>query len=157
MVKINHFIRVKGQPNSGKTTTITWSFLKLLTEKRSNLKCLRYLEYGDFVAVIERNGKMIGFVSGGEAIDDGYEALCEMFEGEIEVCVFATRTHGGSKTTLEKILRENDKQEADVIFNSGWIDMMKETQEQMVEVKEEVANELQKRSDELLERIKEYL
>ncbi|MBD5164924.1 hypothetical protein [Helicobacter sp.] len=157
MVAIKHFIQFKNDPNAGKTTTILWCFLKFLSEEQTKIKVLKYLEYGDFIAVVERDGKTIGFISASEMVKKSYETLCKEFQGNIEICVFATRTHGHSVTDFKEILKENDKQEPDEVFKNRWIDMIKETQPQIVKVKDEISCHLQKQSEELANLIKEYL
>ncbi len=171
MVKIHHFIQVKGGADIGKTTTITRSFLKLLAERQSNLQDLMYLENGDFVALVELNGKMIGFVSGGDygdSVKESHEMLCEMSRGEIEVCVFATRTKGYSVANFEEILKENGKQKADAVFENTWFDICKYWVEQdtnyctfVVEQdgkkKKEIVKHLQEQSEKLFREIKKHL
>lgn len=157
-VKIHHFIQLRSYPNSGKTTTMVWCLLKLL--EKSAIKGLKYFELGDFVALVEINGKTIGFVSGGDdgdSVNKNYEILCEMSKGEIEVCVFATRTNGYSVINLEEILQQNGKQEPDEVLRNSWIDIMKETQEEIIQVKYEISCHLQEQSDELIKLIKKYL
>ncbi|TLD88556.1 hypothetical protein LS69_001315 [Helicobacter sp. MIT 05-5294] len=49
--------------------------------------------------MVEINGKIIAFMSGGDErnpnlAEKNYRILCEMYQGEIEVCVFAIRTKG---------------------------------------------------------------
>ncbi|WP_297809555.1 hypothetical protein [uncultured Helicobacter sp.] len=90
-------------------------------------------------------------------VRESYETLCKEFQGNIEVCVFATRTHGHSVTDFNKILKENDKQVPDEVFKNRWIDMIKETQPQIVEVKYEISCHLQEQSEKLANLIKKYL
>lgn len=171
MVKIKNFIQVKGGADIGKTTAITRCFLKLLAESQSNLQDLMYLENGDFIALVELDGKIIGFVSGGDdrdSVKKNYEMLCEMSKGEIEVCVFATRTKGYSVAIFEEILKENGKQKADAVFENKWFDICKYWVEQGTNYctlavgqddkkKKEIVKHLQEQSEKIFKEIKIHL
>lgn len=164
MIQINHFIQVKGVESVGKTTTIDWCFLKIL--ENAKLKKLKYYECGDFVALLELNGKMIGLISAGDikrVVNDEYEIFCEMCESEnvceIEVCVFATRKRkdSGSVEALEEILQINGKQKADATVENHWFSICNDKGGQENYKKKELANLLQKQSDELIKLIEKYL
>lgn len=163
MIQINHFIQVKGKENVGKTTTIDWCFLNLLannktpTTQKSQLKFLEYLENGDFRAIIECNGKSIIFISAGDikrVAQDNYEnALKEMYQNKVDICVFATRKRcdSGSVEFWQDIATQNGKQEFDESLENCEIDIGKDGN------KKEVTHYLQEQSKELVNLVEKYL
>lgn len=107
-MQINHLIRVSGFSNSGKTATITWCFHKFL--ENTFLCGFQALENGDFVAVVAHKKNKIAFISGGDnkkQVKANYNALESLGIKDIAVCVFATRTKGGSVQFWREIAKEN--------------------------------------------------
>lgn len=158
MIQINHFIQVKGGADIGKTTIITRCFLELL--EKAQLKSLKYIENGDFVAVIEYKGNILAFVSGGddkEEVEKNYKILCEMFQSEIKVCILATRTKGYGVEYWLDIVRQNGKQDFDKSLENQWFNICKENGEQDGNKKKEIATHLQKQSKILVNLIEKYL
>lgn len=164
MIQINHFIQVKGKENVGKTTIIDWCFLKLLenkqstpTTQRAQLKFLEYLENGDFRAIIERNGKSIVFISAGDikrVAEDNYKnALREMYQNKVDICVFATRRRcdSGSVEFWQDIATQNGKQDFDESLENCKIDVGEDGN------KKEVTHYLQEQSKKLVNLIEKYL
>lgn len=153
MIQINHFIQVKGTTEVGKTIVITRCFLKFL--EKSQLKSLKFLDGGDFIAVIELNGKIIAFISGGnernsKLAEENYKILCEMYQGEIEICVFATRTQGNGVRFWQEIAKQNNKQEFDEVLEETWIDITVGNQEEISNKKREIVHRLQDNSKTLV-------
>lgn len=158
MIQINHFIQVKGGADIGKTTTITRCFLELL--ENAKLKDFKYLGSGDFVAVMEYKGNIIAFVSEGDiemVAEENYKILCGMFQSEIQVCVFATRTRGYGVEFWQKIAKQNNKQEFDESLENKWFNICKENGEQDGKKKKEIATHLQEQSKELVNLVEKYL
>ncbi|WP_273211677.1 hypothetical protein [Helicobacter rodentium] len=158
MIQINHFIQVKGGADIGKTTTITRCFLELL--KNAKIKDFRYIESGDFVAVVEYKGNILAFISAGDIereTKNCYEILCEMFQSEIKVCILATRTKGYGVEFWKRILNQNGKQDFDESLENQWFNICNEDGEQDGKKKGEIANHLEKQSKSLVNLIEQYL
>lgn len=158
MTSINHFIQVKGGADIGKTTIITRCFLELL--EKAQMKSLKYIENGDFVAVMEYKGSILAFVSGGddkEEVERNYKILCEMFQNEIKVCIFATRTKGYRVEYWQKIATQNGKENFDESLENQWFNICKENGEQDGKKKKEIATHLQEQSKNLINLIEQYL
>lgn len=158
MTSINHFIQVKGGADIGKTTTITRCFLELL--ENAKIKDFRYIGSGDFVAVVEHKGNILAFVSGGddkEEVEKNYKILCEMFQSEIKVCIFATRTKGNGVEYWQKIAKQNGKENFDKSLENQWFNICKENGEQDGKKKKEIATHLQEQSKILVNLVEKYL
>lgn len=158
MIQINHFIQVKGGADIGKTTTITRCFFELL--ENAKIKDFKYLGSGDFVAVIEYKGNILAFVSAGDIereTKNCYEILCEMFQSEIEICVFATRTKGNGFKYWQDIATQNGKQDFDESLENQWFNICNENEEQDGKKKKEIANHLEEQSKALVNLVEKYL
>ncbi|WP_026943299.1 hypothetical protein [Helicobacter rodentium] len=158
MIQINHFIQVKGGADIGKTTTITRCFLELL--ENAKIKDFRYIEGGDFVAVVEYKGNILAFVSAGDIereTKNCYEILCEMFQSEIKVCIFATRTKGYGVEYWQKIATQNGKKNFDESLENQWFNICNENGEQDGKKKKEITTHLQEQTKILVNLIEQYL
>lgn len=159
MVAIKHFIQLMSYENTGKTTTMVWCLLKFLQEEQSasKLKFLKYLGYGDFIAVVEHDSKTIGFISASETIRKSYETLCKEFQGNIEICIFATRTGGHSTESFQEILRENGKEKPDKVIEKLRINIEREKRQQTIEINDKFYCRSEERSNDIIDSIHKIL
>lgn len=100
------------------------------------------------------NGKIIAFMSGGDErnpklAEENYKILCEMYQGEIEVCVFATRTKGNGVEFWEGIVKQNNKQEVETLEES-WIELRSNDVEEILDKKREIVRRLHNNSENLI-------
>lgn len=121
-MKIKSFLQIEGAADTGKTSAITWTFLKLL-EEGATLKGFKYVERGDFVALIEFKQKILAIISRGDVLEcceEDIKALQELASKnqitDLDLLIYATRTKGKTIEFYQKLLEQNSKQEADKVI-----------------------------------------
>lgn len=97
-IQIKKFIAVVGKAKTGKTSTIFRCF-ELVSEQEPILKGFKYCKQcGDFVALLEWQGKHLGFISGGYNTSEcktNCRKIKEWLKGKsLDICIFAV---GGRK------------------------------------------------------------
>lgn len=121
-MKIKSFLQIKGAPDTGKTSAITWTFLKLLEEGATlkGFKCVG--GGGDFVALIEFKQKILAIISRGDVLEcceEDIKALQELASKnqitDLDLLIYATRPEGKTIEFYQKLLEQNSKQEADKV------------------------------------------
>ena len=120
-MKIKSFLQIEGAADTGKTSAITWTFLKLL-EEGATLKGFKYVG-GDFVALIEFKQKILAIISRGDVLEcceEDIKALEELDSKnqitDLDLLIYATRTKGKTIEFYQKLLEQNSKQEADKVI-----------------------------------------
>lgn len=86
-------IVLSGQAHSGKTTTMR----RLFERFRDSQDVVVHFESGfnqggDFIAIIEVSGRTIGFISGGDYIDDFRNQFNEISRHNVDVLICASRS-----------------------------------------------------------------
>ncbi len=80
-----------------------------------------------------------------------------MYQGEIGICVFATRTQGNGVKFWQEIVKQNNKQEFDEVLEETWIDITVGNQEEISKKKREIVCRLQDNSKSLVNLVEKYL
>lgn len=113
MIKFNALITLQGAANTGKTASISRAFLHTLKNKVL-VKYFKYYEKGDFVAIVEFDGKYVAFCSVGDVdleLVNQFELLNkEALEQGIEcfdVFIVAHRTNGKTCDFIKECLKQN--------------------------------------------------
>lgn len=151
-MQIKYFIQVKGSADTGKTSTITRTFLKILELKQSKLEKIETLGLGDFVALISAENKILAFISCGDTeniIEKNYNKLLKLSKTDIDILILATRTKGNTINFWKAKLKENHKEGFDdILENKEWFSPEK---------KKEISPYIEMQSNKLLEKIEKIL
>lgn len=161
-MKIKGFIAVKGKTDTGKSHIIIRCFLKTLKQKAI---LIEHKFIYPFVALVEWQGKYLGFISRGDNVrkcEEDYQRLEDMAKEHhtsvLDSCVFAITEKRKIKTTeeIEKFwkekLKENGKEEYDEILelDNSPVDNIRKNREK---IKSNVKSYIEDKSEELLKLI----
>ncbi|QWU80516.1 hypothetical protein DU474_02660 [Campylobacter novaezeelandiae] len=151
-MKIKYFLQVKGSADTGKTSTITRTFLKILEQEQNKLEKIKNLDSGDFIALINIENKNLAFISCGDikrVSEKTYNILLELSQKDIDILILTTRTRGNTIEFWEAILKENHKENFDdVLENKEWF---------APENKKEIDPYIDTQSNKLLKKIEKAL
>lgn len=162
-MKIKGFIAVKGKTNTGKSHIIIRCFLKTLKQKAILIE--HKFIYPDFVALVEWQGKYLGFISRGDdikACKQDYQRLEDMAKEHhtsvLDSCVFAIteKQRINAAQRIEEFwkekLKENGKEEYDEILelDNSPVDNIRKNREK---IKSNVKSYIKDKSKELLKLI----
>lgn len=162
-IQIKKFIAVVGKTKTGKTSIIFRCF-ELVSEKKPEpiLKGFKYCKQcGDFVALLEWQGKHLGFISGGYNTSEcktNCRKIKEWLKGKsLDICIFAVReTKEGENNERYKfwrgVAKANGKEDFDEIvkLDSRPIDNINKNIEK-------IGFSFDDKSEELLEFLKKIL
>ena len=86
-------IVLSGQAHSGKTTTMRRLFERIRDSQDVVVRFESgFNQGGDFIAIIEVSGRTIGFISGGDYIDDFRNQFNEISRHNVDVLICASRS-----------------------------------------------------------------